>query len=141
MEFELNWNSTKFNWNRMGCKLMEKIFKIFLWIWCWEKALIRHKFKEAPFHVSSLGNGLRKFQFEIIQSTTYKPKLCYLNQLWWIIFTGIILIYYKMFVVMGQWLWIWGRAMYNSDGCFLWELKIQWVLLNPFIKIWIIWVY
>ncbi len=41
-----------------------------------KKTLKIHKFKEAPFHVSSLWNGLKKFQFEIVQSTTtYKPKV------------------------------------------------------------------
>jgi hypothetical protein len=33
-----------------------------------KKTLKGHKFKKMPFHGFSLGNGLNKFQFEIIQS-------------------------------------------------------------------------
>jgi hypothetical protein len=33
----------------------------------------KHKFEKTPFYASSPGNGLNKFQFEIIQSmTTYR---------------------------------------------------------------------
>jgi hypothetical protein len=52
----------------MGCKLVEKDFKILLLIWCW-KIKIKHKFENTPFHVSSLENGLGEFQFEIVQCT------------------------------------------------------------------------
>jgi hypothetical protein len=27
----------KFNWRQMGCKLVQKVLKICLWIWCWKK--------------------------------------------------------------------------------------------------------
>jgi hypothetical protein len=33
-----------------------------------KKTLKGHKFKKMPFHGFSFGNGLNKFQFEIIQS-------------------------------------------------------------------------
>jgi hypothetical protein len=46
MKIEWNLNLTKFNLNfrielkfnqtQMGCKLLENVFKIFLWIWCWK---------------------------------------------------------------------------------------------------------
>jgi hypothetical protein len=81
---ELNSNSTKFNsiigvrfnWRQMGCKLVEKDFETLLWIWCW-KIKIKHKFEITPFHVSLLGNGLNKFQFDTIQCTMiYKTWSC-----------------------------------------------------------------
>jgi hypothetical protein len=34
-----------------------------------EKTLKRHKFEKTIFHASSLGNGLHRFQFGIVQST------------------------------------------------------------------------
>jgi len=46
---------------------MEKVFKVLSW--CEEKKTLKgHKFKKMPFHGFSPGNGLNKFQFEIIQS-------------------------------------------------------------------------
>jgi hypothetical protein len=34
-----------------------------------KKTLKRHKFEKKIFHASSLGNGLQKLQFGIVQST------------------------------------------------------------------------
>ncbi len=68
IEWNLNWfnfNSTiglRFNWKKMICKSVEKVLKIYSWIWCWKQKL--NKFKKAPFYVYLLGNGLNIFQFE-----------------------------------------------------------------------------
>jgi hypothetical protein len=35
MQIKFNW--VEFNWKEMGSKLMEKVLKIYLWIWCYEK--------------------------------------------------------------------------------------------------------
>ncbi len=41
IQYNSNWtkfNSTrfKFNWREMGCKMVEKVLKFYLWIWCWK---------------------------------------------------------------------------------------------------------
>jgi hypothetical protein len=79
---KLHWNlnSTKFNsiiglrfnWKKMGCKLVENIFKFFLWMECWKKKLLK-KFKKTLLYASSFGNGLNKFLVGIVQCTvTYE---------------------------------------------------------------------
>jgi hypothetical protein len=32
-----NYAASKFNCKKMECKLLEKLLKIFSWIWCWKK--------------------------------------------------------------------------------------------------------
>ncbi len=65
LKFELNWipiqlNSIQFNnqikiqLKRNECKLVEKILKIWSWIWCWK----RKPLKKAPFHAFLFGDGL-----------------------------------------------------------------------------------
>jgi hypothetical protein len=95
IEWNLNW--TKFNFDsaiefklnqrQMGCKLLENIFKIFLWIWCLKKKTFkRHKYEKTPFHAFSFWNGLNKFH---VSNNLWKPKVVLPNQIWWIIITGI----------------------------------------------------
>jgi len=113
IKFELNWNQIpkfnsntlngmpisiqqlklRLNWNEMKCKLLEKAWKISLWIWCWKQTLKVHKSKKTPFHASLLRNGLDMFQFGTIQMMTlglWNIKLSYLNQFQWINPTKIV---------------------------------------------------
>jgi hypothetical protein len=94
---EWNLNSTKFNFSsaielkfnqrKMGCKLLENQFKIFLWICYWKgKTFKRHKYEKTPFHAFSFWNGLNKF---LVSNNLWNLNLSYLNQLWWIIIIGI----------------------------------------------------
>jgi hypothetical protein len=56
-----------------------------------------NKFENTTFHASLIGNELNIFQFATIQMTIYDLgnfKLSYLNQLQWIMVTGMTLINY-----------------------------------------------
>ncbi len=66
MEFGLRCNLIEFklNWKEMGYKLVENILKIFSWMQCW-KYTNSKRHLSMPLH---LRNGLKKFQFGIIQS-------------------------------------------------------------------------
>lgn len=44
----------------MGRKLVEKIFKIFLWMWSWKKTFKTYESEKTPFHPSPFKNGLHK---------------------------------------------------------------------------------
>ncbi len=48
LKFELNRIEFEFNWKQMGCKLVEKILKICLWMWCWKKK--KRDLKKYLFH-------------------------------------------------------------------------------------------
>jgi len=80
----------KFNGTTIKFILVKKVLKIYLWIWCWKKKLLkRYKSKKTPFHASMFGNGLNKF-FQMMTSKNdnfWNLKLSYLNQLQWIIIT------------------------------------------------------
>jgi hypothetical protein len=63
----------------MGHKLVHKILKICLWLWCcncknW--TLKKHRYKKTPFH---------PFLLIIKKDDLWNLKLLYLNQLQWIV--------------------------------------------------------
>jgi hypothetical protein len=64
----------KFNWRKLRCKLVEKVSKLYSWVQCFKKKknFKRHKFIKTHFHVSLLGNGLKKFNLRL---STWKPKV------------------------------------------------------------------
>jgi len=64
--FIFNWIEFHFNnWKEMGCIVMAKILKICSWMGYWLFFL-----EKTPFHPPLFGNGLNKFQIEIIQVMT-----------------------------------------------------------------------
>jgi len=61
--FKFEWIQFKFSWREMGHKLVQKVLKICLWLWCLKekkKTLKRHKSEKTPFHSSLLGEWLTK---------------------------------------------------------------------------------
>ncbi len=67
------------------CKLMEKLLKICLWIWCWGKYFEKTNLKRHNSMPLLLGNGLNIFQFRttiqvmILNDDLRNLKLSYLN--------------------------------------------------------------
>jgi hypothetical protein len=75
MTLHPSWFEFKFNWREMRYKLMYKILKVYLGLWCWkEKKLSKDiAFKKTPFHSSLLENQLNIFQFvTIIQKDNFR---------------------------------------------------------------------
>ncbi len=52
---EWNFKSTKikFNWKKVGCKLVEKIMKICSWIWCWKKKLKKNTYLKRDLFIDT----------------------------------------------------------------------------------------
>jgi len=65
IKLRFNWIEFKFNKKQMIYKLVENAFKSSCEYVNNNKKLI-HKSHKMPIHASSLGNGLNKFQFEIV---------------------------------------------------------------------------
>ncbi len=53
IDWNLNWIEFQFNWQEMGCKLVEKVWK--------KNTFKKHKYKKMSFYAFLLRNGLNRF--------------------------------------------------------------------------------
>jgi hypothetical protein len=91
VEFRLNLSQFKFISRQMGCKLVEKVFKFFLWMWHWQKNFKKIQIWKNTFPCLFTWEWVKQiFSLELPNDDLWNLKLSYLNQFWWVIVIKII---------------------------------------------------
>ncbi len=108
IEWNLNWipiqlnNGIKIqlNWKEIRCKLVEKVFKICLWIWCWKKNLKKKRIQKYTFPCLLIWEWAKKFQvWNFSSNDVWNQMLSKINQPQQIIFITILILVYNMDIV------------------------------------------
>jgi hypothetical protein len=89
---EFNWIIFKFNRKEMKWKLVEKLLKICLWIWCWQKNLKKTQIQKHAIpclFTWQWAKQIRVWNYPSDDYNIWNLKLSHLNQFWWIIITKI----------------------------------------------------